>query len=74
VLRAKFLRRDNNPGLVDHAWRKTMRHWITSFRLVDDANHVTAIREIWKRDFCREVKNFLASGRRRRCKTAQIAK
>src|ERR1700691_4052838 len=33
---AKFLRGGNNPGLVDHAGRKTMRHWITSFRLVDD--------------------------------------
>ena len=36
-LRAKFLRGGNNPGLFDHAGRKTMRHWITSFRLVDDA-------------------------------------
>jgi hypothetical protein len=35
---AKFLRGGNNPGLVDHAGRKTMRHWITSFRLVDDAD------------------------------------
>jgi hypothetical protein len=34
---AKFLRGGNNPGLFDHAGRKTMRHWITSFRLVDDA-------------------------------------
>jgi hypothetical protein len=33
---AKFLRGGNNPGLFDHAGRKTMRHWITSFRLVDD--------------------------------------
>ena len=31
---AKSLRTDNNPGLVEHTWRKTMRHWITSFRLL----------------------------------------
>src|ERR1700678_911758 len=35
---AKFLRGGNNPGLFDHAGRKTMRHWITSFRLVDDTD------------------------------------
>jgi len=34
TLRAQILRGGKNPGPVDHTGLMTMRHWITSFRLL----------------------------------------
>jgi hypothetical protein len=46
TLREQILRGGKNPGPVDHTGLMTMRHWITSFRLVDDTEYVSVIRKI----------------------------
>ena len=43
------MRTDNVPGPNGLAWRVTMRHWITSFQVVDYADKDKVIRPNSKR-------------------------
>ena len=49
LLCAETQRTDNVPGPNDPAWRETMRHWITSFQMVDDRSKNNVIRPNSKR-------------------------